>query len=688
MTPSRAAGKTGSGISPAAAIANAVRLLAVKPESAERQATEVLKVLPRDARALLVIGSARRRQGDLAAAKRILTAVAAAKHESAEAHYELGLTLAEGGERELAIHSLRRAAELETDFAEAWLALSEQLYRSGDNAAAVEAYDEHIRLVVKNPELLEAIAAIRESRLSEARAKLHMYLRSHPADLGAARLLGETLARLMRFDEAEVILAHCVRLAPDFAAARRQYAFVLYDQNKPEEAIAQFETLLERFPSDPQLLSPLAACHVLGMDYDKALPLLERLVAENPRDAKILVNYGQSLRIIGDRVGAIQSMRRAIAANPRASDAYWSLADLKTGALVDEDIVEMTKQIEHPDLAEEERIAFHYALGKAHEDRRDWKASFHNYAEGARHRRRLLTNDADYNTLAVERLKRRFTQDFLEAREDWGFADARPIFIVGLPRAGSTLIEQLLGSHSDREATMELSLMPRAAESLNMGRDEDRRYPQSLSAVDNERFTQLGEEYVARSGRYRKRKTARFIDKMPGNFYNVGLIKLMTPNAKIIDIRRDPMGNCFSVFKQYFFRGQNYSYDLGDTGRYYRDYVSMMAHYESVLPGFVHRVHYDELVEDTEGEVRRLLDFLDVDFQPACLNFWRSDRPVATHSSEQVRRPIYRDGLELWRNYEPWLDPLRESLGDLPRTWKQRATHRIKSQFHNQGETP
>ena len=243
-----------------------------------------------------------------------------------------------------------------------------------------------------------------------------------------------------------------------------------------------------------------------------------------------------------------------------------------------------------------------------------------------------------------------------------------------MPRAGSTLIEQILGSHSQIEATMELPLILQASSRLNQRARGDGAYPRSLEFLSRERCAELGAEYAAASARYRTRGTRLFVDKMPGNFFHVGLIKLILPNARIIDIRRDPMGCCFAVFKQYFFRGQNYSYDLDSIGRYYADYVELMAHYERALPGFIHRAHYDELVDDTEGEVRRLLAFVGVDYQDACLSYWNNGSPISTHSSEQVRRPIYRDALDLWRHYEPWLAPLRESLGNSLATWKQGAT--------------
>ena len=412
--------RPGAGVSPAAAIDNAVKLLrGGDPAAAERQAREVLKVLPQDSRALLVIGAARRRLRDYPAAKHILSAITGVKTQSAEAHYELGLTLAEAGEREAAITSLRRAAALQADFADAWIALSEQLYLAGDRAGATEAYDEHIRISVKDPELMAAIASLRDGRVEEAEQKLRAYLRANPGDVGATRLFAEVLGRQVRYEEAQVILEHCLKLAPDFVAARFNYALVLHEQNKPDEAIIQLEILLERQPDDVRYLAPLAACYVLLMDYERAVPLLERLVAEHPKDAKLWINYGQSLRIVGARDKAISAYRRAIALDPAAGDAYWSLADLKTRALDETDIAAMGAQVENSQLPEETRVALRYALGRAHEDRQEWEASFRHYAEGARLRRQGLPSDPDQNTAVKNNLIRQFTPEFFAERVGW-----------------------------------------------------------------------------------------------------------------------------------------------------------------------------------------------------------------------------------------------------------------------------
>jgi hypothetical protein len=305
----------------------------------------------------------------------------------------------------------------------------------------------------------------------------------------------------------------------------------------------------------------------------------------------------------------------------------------------------------------------HFAVGKACEDAAEFERSFEHYAEGNRLRRSQIQYRAEETTRHVESSRGLFTREFLSARAGVGAQAADPIFVVGLPRAGSTLVDQILSSHSLVEGTMELYDMIDLARSLSAPADAGRQYPEVLASLSSERLREIGERYVSQTRVQRKTDAPYFIDKMPNNFLHAGLIALALPNAKIIDVRRHPLGCCFSVFKQHFARGQHFSYDLADIGRYYRDYVELMAHFESVLPGRVHRIHYEALVEDTESEVRALLDYCGLPFEERCLRFYENDRAVRTASSEQVRKPIFRDGLEQWRHYEQWLEPLKAALG-------------------------
>jgi hypothetical protein len=325
----------------------------------------------------------------------------------------------------------------------------------------------------------------------------------------------------------------------------------------------------------------------------------------------------------------------------------------------------MRRQLADPALGAEDRLHFHYALGKALEDRGDYADSFRQYAEGARLRRAERPYDAAESHDQMLRSKALFTERFFAEREGGGSPAPDPIFIVGLPRAGSTLIEQILASHSAVEGTMELPDIAALARRLGRpgSRVEGPRYPEALADLNGAARTALGEEYIERTRIHRKKGRPLFIDKMPNNLHHIGLIQLILPNAKIIDARRAPMASCFSAFKQLFARGHAFSYDLTDLGLYYRDYVALMDHFDTVLPGRVWRVIYEDMVEDTERQVRRLLDYCGLPFEAACLRFHENDRPVRTASSEQVRRPIFREGLEQWRRYEPWLGPLAAALG-------------------------
>lgn len=377
------------------------------------------------------------------------------------------------------------------------------------------------------------------------------------------------------------------------------------------------------------------------------------------------MSYGHALKTAGRQDDSVAAYRRAISLSPDLGEAWWSLANLKTYRFTAEDITAMTRQLERTDLAADDRFHFDFAMGKALEDRSEFAASFAHYEAGNRLRRQGLPYDADEQQAHIDRSIALFTRDFFGERVDNGCAAPDPIFIVGLPRAGSTLLEQILSSHSQVEGTMELPDIGMLARELSgrKKRSETSQYPEVLAELTADDCRELGERYLAQTRIQRKSDAPFFIDKMPNNFAHVGLIHLILPRARIIDARRHPLGCCFSAYKQHFARGQAFTYDLGDLGRYYAGYVALMGHIDSVLPGRVHRVFYEHMVADTDLEVRRLLAYCGLPFEEACLRFWETGRAVRTASSEQVRRPIYRDGVDQWRHYEPWLEPLRRALG-------------------------
>jgi predicted Zn-dependent protease len=648
-------------------------LLAGDPAAAERQAREILKVLPDDARAVFILGAARRRQGDTIGARTLLGRVVAAHPGSAHAHHELGLTLAGLGESEAAIAALRAAEALRRDVPDAWRKLGDQLTLAGDRdraalAYAEQAYGERDAAVGPPP---AALAALREGRLSEAVSILRTHLRMAPDDTMARVLLAQTAARLGHLEDAADILERCVQRAPDSADARFVHAQVLHAQQRSFEALAQLAPLLASHPKDVRLRFLAMTCLILAGDFARAEAMASELLAENPAEAAFWLSHGQTLRITGRGAEAAAAFRQALALRPSSGEAWWCLADLKTARFDETDMAQLRAAALHPGLTTDDRVQARYALGKALEDRGAWAESFEHYDAGARMRRATQRYDPDQNTASADLTRALFTRAFLAGRPRGSMSDA-PIFIVGMPRAGSTLVEQILVSHPDVEPTMELPYIAHIALALGragrQGRGPD--YFEAVAALEAPALAAHAARYLEQAARHRMRSARRFVDKLPGNFIHAGLIELLLPNARIIDVRRYPMAACFSMFKQLFFGGQEFTYDQTELGRYYRDYLSVMDHFDRELPGRIHRVIYEDLVDDTEAEVRRLLDYCGLPFDAACLRFWETERPISTHSSEQVRAPVFRGALDRWRHYEPYLGPLAQALGPALGSWR------------------
>jgi Flp pilus assembly protein TadD len=647
------------------ALAHASRLLATRPELAGEQAAEILKVVENHPMALLVLGTSHTARDNAPEAVEILGPLVRSQPNWAMAHLELGIALGRVGRGEEAVVALRRAVALKPDLPQAWLALGDHLTATGDAVGADAAYANHIRFSTRDPKLLTAAAALYESRIPEAEALLRAHLKQAPSDVAALRMLAEVGARLGRDDDAAVLLARCLELAPSFHAARQNYALVLHRANNSAQALDEINTLLAIEPTNPGYRNLKAVILSRIGDYEQAIAIYAAILGEYPHNARIWMSYGHALKTAGHLDRSIEAYRKSIALDPGFGEAYWSLANLKTFRFSDDDIAAMQRQLDRPELEQEHRYHFEFAIGKALEDIDNYSESFWRYLEGNKLRRATIFYDATDTSKRVKRSKARFTRDFFAERADFGADAPDPIFIVGLPRAGSTLIEQILASHSAVEGTMELpeiismtrDLRQQADESLTTG------YLDVLASMDAHELRRLGEQYIERTRIQRKTAAPYFIDKMPNNFVHLGLIHLALPNAKIIDARRHPLACCFSGFKQHFARGQHFTYSLEDIGHYYRDYVELMSHFDAVLPGRVHRVVYEELVEDTETEVRRLLAYCGLPFEQQCLRFFENERPVRTASSEQVRQPIYREGVDHWRHYEQWLGPLKTVLG-------------------------
>jgi len=645
--------------------AHAARLLENDPALAAEQAREILQVAERDPGALLVLGVALRRLGQPRGAVATLGTLVREHPRFALAQLEFGLALGAAGQGDEAVAALRRALELKPTLPQGWLALAGHLAATGDDAGAARAHAEHLRHSLRDPGLLRAADALAGHRVPEAERLLRAHLAKAPGDPVALRMLAEVAARLGRNEDAERLLAHCVELAPAFHAARHQYALLLHRANKPVEALEQLDVLLRAEPDDPghRNLKAVVLCRI--GDFANAIDLYARLLEEYPAQPRIWLSQGHALKTAGHTDRAIAAYREALRRAPGFGEAWWSLANLKTFRFDEGDVAAMQAQLARPDLPAADRFHLDFALGKAHEDRRAWERAFVHYRDGNALRRTGAPYDADDTTARLAHARRLYTREFFEERRGWGAQAPDPIFIVGLPRAGSTLVEQILSSHPLVEGTTELPeiiTLTRQLRALAAG-GGPAPYHDALAALDADAVRALGERYLERTRIHRHGGAPRFVDKMPNNFAHVALIHLALPNATIIDARRHPMACCFSAFKQHFARGQGFSYDLADLGRYYRDYVELIAHFDDVLPGRVHRVIHERLVEDTEAEVRRLLAHCGLPFDPACLRFFENDRPVRTASSEQVRRPINRDGFDQWRHFEAWLGPLKEALG-------------------------
>lgn len=648
------------------ALQHAAGLLYKKPALAEEQALEILKVIPEFDPALHILAAAYRFQNKTELALEIMIPLAKRLQKSAPILLELGLCYLAFGKKREAIKAMRKAVSLTPDHSETWRNLAILYDQVDEQNNAYKATQKYLDILTKNPDFIEATKLFEQDKTAKAEELARNIIKKHPTDVVAMRLLAEIGLKIGRLDDARNLLEYCVELAPYYDHARHNYAVSLYRKQKLEEAIKQIEILRERDPNNSNYPVLMAAIYVRKGDFEPAIEIYEAILKDKPEQGKLQLSYGHTLKTVGRIDDAIKAYRACIEVSPNIGETYWSLANLKVFRFSDEDVENMLKQIipEGGDPDDQGHLAF--ALGKAYEDRKDFDKSFEFYQKGNAIRRHHHRYDPKINIYDTVRQIKFFDREFLTKHEGQGCPAPDPIFIVGLPRAGSTLLEQILASHSQVEGTSELTdiiaLSRKIGEKKNMRAVS--KYPEILSEMKAEDFKKLGESYIETT-RIQRNKAPYFIDKMPNNFKHIGLIHSVLPNAKIIDARRHPMGGCFSGFKQLFANGQTFTYSLSDIGLYYRDYVKLMDHWDEVLPGRVHRVQYEDMVANTENQIRALLDYCGLEFEEACLNFYETDRAIRTPSSEQVRQPIYTKGVEQWRNYEKHLDPLKEALGPL-----------------------
>jgi tetratricopeptide (TPR) repeat protein len=514
-------------------------------------------------------------------------------------------------------------------------------------------------------EIISASGLFADGDLVQSESIVRAYLLKHGNHIEAMRLLAKIGLQRGVLDDAEILLEAVLQMDPTYRAARLDYARVLLERHKYKETKSELEQLLKLEPQNRQYRTLYATALVGLGEHEKSVGLYRELLRETPQAADLQLSVAHSLKTLGRQDESIEAYRAAASARPNYGDAYWSLANLKTYRFTDAELAAMRAEQASPATPEIDRYHLCFALGKALEDRGQFEESWSFYAQGnalkraeSRYRGELI----ELNTrLQIEVC----TPEFFSQRGGVGTQARDPIFIIGLPRSGSTLIEQILASHSQVEGTQELADIPRMVIDLQ-GRVPDLdnpRYPGVLADLPPDEFLRLGEKYLADTRVYRTDRPY-FIDKMPNNFRHIGLIHLILPNAKIIDARREPMACCFSNLKQLFANGQEFTYSFDDIARYYRTYLQLIEHWDRVLPGKILRVEHESVVDDLEGSVRRILDFCGLEFEPACVEFHKTTRSIRTASSEQVRQPIFREGLEQWKNYQPWLGPLRDALGD------------------------
>jgi tetratricopeptide (TPR) repeat protein len=540
------------------------------------------------------------------------------------------------------------------------------LHDAGDRVEAAQIDAHAIELEAGRPPLSDAIRLLAAGRLANAEAAVRTVLDAEPGNVAALCLLGDIANRLGIYTEAEARFRTAVNLAPAFVEAKVNLARVLFRTGAFHEGLALLDAALAIEPRHRSALSSkLATLGQIGA-YQRSQSAHEAALADQPDQPWLWVSYGNVCKTLGLYNKSVAAFRQALALDPRRAEAWWGIANLKRAAFDDADrqaMHDLSATLAADDPAQ---VPLNFSLGKAYEDAHEFVRSFEHYDAGNRVRRAELRYDAAAMTAEVSDSIAFFDSAYFADRTG-GDDEAQPIFIVGMPRAGSTLVEQILSSHSAIEGTSELPYIPLATQKAVADRWTEARghYPQILAALDANEVRALAAYYMQAAGQHRQTDRPHFIDKQPNNWLNIGLIRTLFPRAKIIDARREPMACCFANFKQHFARGQGFAYSLTDMGRYYRDYIRFMDHVDGVLPGAVHRLVHERLIDDPEAETRALLAYLDLPFEEQCLRFYENARPVRTPSAEQVRRPINRDAVDLWRHYEPWLQPLKEALGDL-----------------------
>lgn len=631
---------------------------------AQIAANQMLEDDPADQDGLYILAVSQRYQGQLEDALNTLSALKSNYPGYGRGWQEEGHVFKSSNQPHKAVNAYQEAVRLNPALLASWQSLVELSGEIGDTTLATFARGHLDRLSALPRELISVTSFISEGQLYKAEQLCRVFLQNNPHHIEAMRLLAQIGLKLNVLDDAEFLLESVLEFQPDYLLARLDYVEVLNRRQKYDRAFAEAETLLKLDPDNPSMQLMHANALMAVGHYDEALALFDKLEGKAPDESRFNMARGHAFKTVGDQDQAVRAYQAAYNARPDFGDAYWSLANLKIYQFSDQELQDMQTREADPAIGIEDRYHLCFALGKAFEDQKDYQKSFEFYERGNQLKSDAIQYSADRMESDFKAQKAACTRSLFEERTGQGAEAPDPIFIVGLPRAGSTLLEQILASHSQVDGTLELPNILATAHRLGgrRKRSEDSLYPSVLADLTSDQLKDLGEKYIEDT-RIHRDGAPFFTDKMPNNFRHIGLIKLILPNAKIIDARRAPMACCFSGFKQLFAEGQEFTYGLDNIGRYYRDYVELMRHWHEVLPGDILSVQYEDVVEDLETQVRRILDYCGLDFEPGCVEFHKTERAVRTASSEQVRQPIYKSGVEQWKHFEPWLDPLKSALG-------------------------
>ncbi len=562
-----------------------------------------------------------------------------------------------------AISAFESAVELDSALISSWKALVGLYAMDANNEGLAKASIHYERLKGLPQKLLNVTTLINENRLQKAESLCRQFLIRYPRDVEAMRLLAQIGSELGIFDDAEALLQGALEISPDFHLARFDLVGVLQKRQNFVAAFEQASILRDAVPDEYNYLRLYAnICLNVGR-HEEALQIYQQVLEVDPENPQILLMCGHAEKTIGRIDRGIEYYRRCHAAKPDYGDAYWSLANLKTYSLTDDELDAARMNEALSSTTSTDRIHLCFAIGKAYEDRESYPLAFEYYDRGNRVKKEELKYSSEIVTREVDTQIGVCDSQLFTSKVGCGYDAADPIFIVGLPRSGSTLLEQILASHSKVDGTFELPNILNFVAKLNGRRmaGEAAKYPDILKHMKDSEFRDFGKSYIDET-RIHRSAAPYFTDKMPNNFRHLGMVKLILPNAKIIDARRAPMPCCFSGFKQLFAHGQGFSYGLEEIGQYYLDYVRLMEHWDKVLPGEILRVQYEDLVDDLENEVERILTFCGLELEQECIDFHKTDRLVLTPSSEQVRQPIYRQGVEQWRHFEDFLQPLKSVL--------------------------